>query len=277
MKKRFLTVLFALTAAVAVIFTTGNVTAYAVNDSGQYIFDGAELLTTEEFDSLNDYARQISEYYKCGVHIITTTDPNVNEYTIQQYAENTYLKYIDFGWGQDKDGFMLVLGMNDRSWWLLAYGPKGNYALTDYGKEEMSAQFLDDFRNNDWYGGFSDYLSFANYALDEAENGHPVDIYYSSQTADVGIEAYGIAAVIGILSAAVTCSFYKKQMQTAVTATRAEDYVETDEVDMQIRRDTFKFVNRTRTRVAQQSSSGGGSRGGTTINSRGFSGRGGKF
>lgn len=274
MKKNFLAKLFALVMVMILAVNYAGIKAFAINDYGQYIFDDAGMLTQDEFDSLNDYARQISEYYECGVHILTTSDETVDEYNIQQYSEDNYLRYIDFGWGEDKDGFMLVMSTYDRSYWLLAYGPWGNYALTDYGKDEMSNQFLDNFRNNDWYGGFNDYLSYANYVLDCARNGQPVDVYYDNVETNMGPEAYVIAAFIGIIAAAVTCSAYKKQMRTAVTATKAEEYVEVNEIDMRIRKDKFKFMNRSESRISTDKDS---NRGGTTVNSSGFSGKGGKY
>ncbi|MBQ3009341.1 MAG: TPM domain-containing protein [Oscillospiraceae bacterium] len=265
--------LFALTFTLLFAVNIFCVKAGAVNDYGQYIFDDANLLTEDEFNSLNSYAKEISEYYQCGVHILTTDDPAVNADTIRRYGEDTYLQYTDFGWGEDKDGFFLVLATYERDYVLLAYGPWGNYALTDYGKEQMSEEFLDDFRNNDWYGGFSDYLSYASYVLDCAINEQPVDIYYSEQHSDVGFEAYGIAAVIGVIAAFVTCSIYKGQMRTAVVATKAEEYVDIGNTEIRTRRDMFRYMTRTQTKVASENNN----RGGTSVNSRGFSGRQGKF
>ena len=276
MKKNFLAKLFALVMAITLAINFAEIKAFAINDYGQYIFDDAGMLTQDEFDSLNDYARQISEYYECGVHILTTSDETVDEYTIQQYSEDNYLRYIDFGWGEDKDGFMLVMSTYDRSYWLLAYGPWGNYALTDYGKDEMANQFLDNFRNDDWYGGFNDYLSYANYVLDCARNGQPVDVYYDNVETDMGPEAYVIAALIGIIAAAVTCSAYKKQMRTAVTATKADAYVVPGDIDMRVNKDIFRYETVDRTLI-NDSDDDNRSRGGTTVNSRGFSGKGGKY
>ena len=272
MKKNIIYKLFALILTAFFALNLGVINARAINDYGQYVFDDAGMLTMDEFESLNSYAKQISEYYECGVHIITTDDETVDEYTIQQYAEDTYLKYIDFGWGEDKDGIMLVMGTYDRSYWLLAYGPWGNYALTDYGKDEMANQFLDNFRNNDWYGGFNDYLSYANYVLDCASNGKPVDVYYDTAESDMGREAYVMAALIGLIAAAITCSSYKKQMRTAVTATKAEEYVDIGNIDFRKRSDVFKFMTKSETKIESDSN-----RGGTTVNSRGFSGKGGKY
>ncbi|MBQ3008302.1 MAG: TPM domain-containing protein [Oscillospiraceae bacterium] len=276
MKKNFLSKLFALTIAVLLAANFAGLKAFAVNDYGQYIFDDAGMLTAAEFESLNSYAKQISEYYECGVHILTTDSEEANEYNIQMFSEDEYLRYIDYGWGEDKDGFLLVLGTYDRSYWLLAYGPKGNYALTDYAKDEMANQFLDNFRNDDWAGGFNDYLSYANYVLDCASKGQPVDVYYDTVETDIGPEAYGVAAIIGMIIAAITCSSYKKQMRTAVTATKADAYVVPGDIDMRVNKDIFRYETVDRTLI-NDSDDNNRSRGGTTVNSRGFSGKGGKY
>ena len=277
MKKKFLSKLFTLALTFVLALNLAGINASAVNANNQYIFDDANLLTYDEYNVLNDYARQVSEYYGCAVHIFTTDDPSVNEYNIQTIAEEVYLRYSDFGWGYGKDGFMLMLSMAERDYCIIAYGDKGNYVLTDYGKDMMAEKILDNFRANDWYGGFSDYLSYARYVLEEAENGHVVDVYYYNESVDVGVEAYGFAAIIGLVFAFVVCFIYKNQMQTAVAAAHAKEYVVEDDIEMNIQQDVFKFTTTHRTRIQTNSGGGGGSRGGTTINSRGFSGRSGKF
>jgi len=274
MKKNFLSKLFALTIAVLLTANFAGLKTFAVNQHGQYIFDDAGMLTADEFESLNSYAKQISEYYECGVHILTTDSEEADEYNIQMFAEDEYLRYTDYGWGEDKDGFLLVLGTYDRSYWLLAYGPWGNYALTDYAKDEMANQFLDNFRNDDWAGGFNDYLSYANYVLDCAAQGQPVDVYYDREETDVGVEAYAFAAVIGLIAALITCSRYKKQMRTAVIATKADAYVDVGDINMRVRKDIFRYETEDRERIEEDNDK---NRGGTTVNSRGFSGKGGKY
>jgi len=274
MKKNFLSKLFALTIAVLLTANFAGLKTFAVNEHGQYIFDDAGMLTAEEFENLNSYAKQISEYYECGVHILTTDSEEADEYNIQMFAEDEYLRYTDYGWGEDKDGFLLVLGTYDRSYWLLAYGPWGNYALTDYAKDEMANQFLDNFRNDDWAGGFNDYLSYANYVLDCASQGQPVDVYYDREETDVGVEAYAFAAVIGLIAALITCSRYKKQMRTAVIATKADAYVDVGDINMRVRKDIFRYETEDRERIEEDNDK---NRGGTTVNSRGFSGKGGKY
>ena len=85
-----------------------------------------------------------------------------------------------------------------------------------------------------------------------------------------------MAAIIGMIIAAITCSSYKKQMRTAVTATKADAYVVPGDIDMRVNKDIFRYETVDRTLI-NDSDDNNRSRGGTTVNSRGFSGKGGKY
>ena len=206
------------------------------------------------------------------MHFVVTDDTSVNYDNIQQYSEDLYLSSDALGYGPGKDGVMLVLSIYDRCYWLLAYGEKGNYAFTDYAKDWMSEHFVDEFGDDDWYDGFKDYITDCDYILGEAAKGTPVDIYYNE---DIGVEAYGIALAIGLIVALIVCSVFRAQMKTAVTATRAASYLDRTNVAITNRHQLFRFSTVSRTKIETQSSSS--SRGGTTVNSRGFSGKGGRF
>ena len=211
-----------------------------------------------------------SEKYGCAVHFVVTDDPSVNYDNIQLYSEDMYLESPALGYGEGKDGVMLVLCTADRCYWLLAYGEKGNYAFTDYAKDWMSEHFVDEFGDDDWYGGFKDYITDCDYILGEAAKGTPVDI-----DNDIGVEAYGFALVAGLIIALIVCSVFKSQMKTANIATRATDYLDKANVDILFRNQLFRYSTVTRTKIETDNSSSSG--GGTTVNSRGFSGKGGKF
>lgn len=277
MKKRFLK-FAALIMAVAVAVGIFAVTVSA-DATRQYVYDGAYLLDDTQYYQLNDLAAAVSEEHGCAVHFVITDDVTVNLDNIQLYSEDLYLSSDAFGYGSGKDGVMLVLGIYDRCYWLLAYGDKGNYAFTDYAKDWMSDRFVAEFADDDWYEGFKVYIEDCDYVLTQAANGTPVDIYYSNGTADnMGAEAYGIAFVIGIVAALVICLIFRAQMRPAKLATRATEYIERQGVRITHRNQLFRYSTVTRTRIADDTHhSSGSSRGGTSINSRGFSGKGGRF
>ena len=260
----------ALSLVLAFIFSLFAVNAFAQTAVKQYVYDPVYLLNSAQYAELNALAAETSEKYGCGVHFVITDDPSVNLDNIQQYSEDLYLESAALGYGEGKDGVMLVLGTYDRCYWLLAYGEKGNYAFTDYAKDWMSGHFVAEFGDDDWYGGFKDYITDCEYVLGEAAKGTPVDV-----DEDIGAEAHGIALVIGLIAAFIVCAIFKSQMRTANIATRAENYLDRSAVDITSRNQLFRFSTVTRTKIESNSSSNSG--GGTTVNSRGFSGKGGRF
>jgi len=113
-----------------VVFLGGNTRAVALELASPYGYDRAGLLTPDQYEELNEMAARISEEYSCGVYFVLTDDPQVSADTIQEYAQEMYLQTDEMGYGQDKDGVLLVLGTYQRCYWLLAYGSVGNYAMT---------------------------------------------------------------------------------------------------------------------------------------------------
>ncbi|MBQ6895641.1 MAG: TPM domain-containing protein [Oscillospiraceae bacterium] len=270
MKKR----LFKISALVLILSLIFSFGVFA-EGTKQYVYDPVYLLTDSEYAELNTQAAEISEKYGCAVHFVITDDPSVNYDNIQVYSEDMYLESPALGYGDGKDGVMLVLGTYDRCYWLLAYGDKGNYAFTDYGKDWMSKHFVDKFGNDDWYGGFKVFIEDCDYILGEAEKGKPVDIYY--EETDVGVEGYGIALVAGIIIAFIVCGIFKSQMKTANIATNAKSYFNRSAVEITNRYNRLLHTTVTRTEISDDDNDGSSSRGGTTVNSRGFSGKGGRF
>ena len=61
---------------------------------------------------------------------------------------------------------MLALSMAERDFQMLAHGDTANAAFTDYGKYIMQDEFLDNFREDDWYGGFADYIAAQTLAVE---------------------------------------------------------------------------------------------------------------
>jgi len=271
MKKKTLKYLLS-TLVVLLLSSLFALPTFAEN-TNQYVYDPTYTLTDDEYYELNNKAYEISQQYECAVHFVITDDPTLNENNIQSYSEDLYLHSDSLGYGVDKDGFMLVVNVETRCYWLLAYGKFGNYALTDYGKEWLSERFVDNFSTNDWYGGMHDYLLGSEEALKQALNGKPIDIYEDVNTEDnQGLMNIIISAFAGIISSFFTVNGFKKEMQTAVKATQAHNYLDSKHANIIFRMDRFTHKTETRTKIETNNEGKG-----TTVNSKGFSGKGGKF
>ena len=135
------------------------------------VADGADLLTYDEWDTLNKRAEEISEKHQCDVAVVIIDEMSDDD-GAYDWAKYIYEEY-HFGYGSSKSGLLLFLSMADRDYALIAYG-YGNTAFTDHGKDVL----LDDFvlpllGNNNYYQAFGVYLNKADEYLTMARAGTP--------------------------------------------------------------------------------------------------------
>ncbi len=277
-KKVIVSLLFALCLLL-------GMTAAAYADAQiDYVSDYAGLLSDAQRRDLNDRAAEIADEYNFGVFVVVVNDYKsyVNG-SIADFSENVFHRY-GLGRGQKEEGVLLAMSMNDRDYDIYAHGDFGNYAFTDYGKDQLANSFLDDFRRNDWAGGFRDFIRTSGDMLEKARNGQPVDTWIPDQAETGPRMTLGkllVSLGVGCLTGGATVSGMKRQMKTAVRQSGAANYVAQGGVRLSNKRDDF--VNRSVTRqvIPRQTGSnrpGGGHFGGTTISgSHGGSHHSGKF
>ena len=235
-----------------------------------FVYDDAMLLTTTKAAELENMAAQTAAEYGCGIYIVTMYDYLPYGSTVRSAAENFFLTH-DLGLGSDDNGVLLLLSMAERDYALIAHGNIGNAAFTDYGKDILSEAFLDDFRYDDWAGGFYDYLSMGEDLLYAAAAGEPLDVQSEKRESGVGISLVMILLIPAII-AGIACGIMAATMKSARQKTNANDYRR--QMQLHDRRD--RFITRTVVRQKIESSSSSSS-GGTRVNAGGFSGKSGKF
>ena len=245
-----------------------------------YVSDVAGLMSVEQWQVLETEAERISEKYQCGVYLVVLDDYSSYRSGNEDYwtfSQNFYKSY-GLGLGEDKNGVLLIMSMADRDYSILAYGSNAHYAFTDYGKQVLENGFLDNFRRDDWYGGFRDYISGCEDLLARADAGQPLDVEYTDRTGTNKTINTMITVFVPILAAFSSCEVMKRKMKPVSRRATAEEYIVPGGVDLSVKRDIF--VNRTVTRTVirtENRDSGGSGGGGTTVNSGGFSGHSGKF
>lgn len=250
-----------------------------------YVYDEAGILTGSERDALESRAAEVSEAYDCAVYIVTVSDyRKYGSGTVRSVAESIF-EENGFGLGAEGSGVMLLLSMEDRDYALIAHG-YGNIAFTDYGKERLEEEFLDDFRRDDWYQGFADYISYSGAMLEQARSGEPLDVYPSGGG---GPHRGGLRGRLGVfgsilvivlvpaLIALIVCTILKRNMKSVKKAEKADFFAVPGSMQLRISEDRFTHITQTRVKVESDSDHHGGGGGGTSVNSRGFSGRSGKF
>ena len=233
MKKKpngFVSVLLALCLLLA------PMTVFAESNAQlNYVTDDAGILTDSQWEDLEQRAQQVSEEYQCGVYMITVDD--YTDYSTESVYTADYTIYHDYemGMGEDRDGIMILLSMEDRDYAMFVYGPKASEVFNAYGQEQLETYFLDNFRDDDWYGGFGDYIDACSNYLQLAEQGTPVSApegydsgdyedYEATPGENFGVSflmALGISCVISI----IICLLLLLKMHTVHQKTEANDYV----------------------------------------------------
>ena len=81
------------------------------------------------------YKRQRQQF-----DVAVVTADTLDGKTPMAYADDFY-DYNGYGFGESKDGVLLLVSMEDRDWWITTTG-YGITAITDAGREYMSERFL---------------------------------------------------------------------------------------------------------------------------------------
>lgn len=232
-----------------------------------YVTDAAGLLDENENMQLEKMAETVSKKYGVGVYIVTLEDYQ-DVYPNDVYKA-TYTIYHNFtmGEGPNRDGIMLLLSMNDRDWAMFCYGSRSEYAFNKYGQQELEKVFLDNFGENDWYGGFEDYIKECSVYLEKAAAGNPV----RASLLFPGLIVVGLS----LLAALVIVSVIWQKMVSVETKVTANAYVSEA---LQLTEQTDHFTHKTTSKRKIERNSGSSSGGSSHSESGGGgSGRSGKF
>lgn len=264
---------FSALAVAFLLLTCFAVSAMATNANLYYVTDTAGVFTESEKAELEQRAEAISEKYQVGVYIIVLEDfkkyANANQVwdATREIYDNENL-----GWGEDNAGAVMLLSMAERDYALDFYSSRAQKAFTEAGQDRLEDRVLGYFRNNNYYGGFKEYLNVCDEYLEAAAQGHPIGEGERSSADEK--DGIGFLAVLpGIIAAALTGVIMSSSMHTAKEQHDADVYAV--EGSLNIRRRSDMFLHRTVTRTPRESSSG--SSHGSSHSSGGHSGRSGKF
>ena len=224
MKKKFIALLLTLCMMAAL-------SAAALADGAQYVFDDYGLLTDDEWSTLEDKARALSEQYECGIYAIIVDDYSYyGSGSSEQVAERIYkdsgLGHIN---GDDTDGIVLLLSMDARDWALYAHGVTAESAFNKTAQSRLSESFLSDFGNDDWAGGVDSYITacgdFLQNLADYEANGGDLSDYEDYDEPGITVGVVIICALVSSLIALIVCLIMKGKMRSVRHGVEAGAYV----------------------------------------------------
>ena len=262
MKKRFFTLALALFFILSITLPVCAESRDGFNSPYARLQDDAALLSSDEYNEVLSRLDELCERQSFDVVIHTTEDMDGYS-SVVAYADD-YYDYNGYGYGEDRDGIILVVAMNTRDLYISTCG-FGITAFTDYGIDTLLDDVKGYFSDGDYYGGFCSFISEADEYITSAKNGSPYDIndgdyYYSSERSGFFNFTWLMASLImGLVCALIIVGTMKAQLKTVRPALAAGSYVRKDSIKVKSERDIYLYRNVSRTEIVRESSSGGSS------------------
>lgn len=255
--------------------------------AGDWVTDEAGLLTDQQISQLSQRAAALAQSSGVGVYIRTVDDYADDGFTDVETASYTLYHNDSLGVGDGRDGVLLLLSVSNRKYATFVYGGKAELLFPDSALQQLEDGFLDDFRNDDWYEGFCDYIDGCADILggDVSYTGGYHDYGYSTDyDADVApgfsapslLRNLGIALVISCVIALIVCLILKAKMRSVRRQTEARAYVTPEGLHLTRRDDVYTHTTTTRRKIERDNDqpSGGG---GSSFSGGGGHGRSGSF
>lgn len=240
----------------------------------EYAVDSAEVLTTEELESLKSKLAQISDENNIDVGVVTVD--YLDGKTAQEFA-NDLFEQNKFGKGENRDGILLLVATEDREWAMSTHG-SAKEAFNEEGLDFLSGEFLPYLAEDDYYSAFENFASNAGelsamYVLGDPygeeeyvdDESYPTDENIVEEEKGINNEVWiPLSIVIGCAISLVIMMMYKSQLKSVKSESRADDYL----MDMKLVKSQDIFLYRTVTRTMRPknennsndfSSGGGGS------------------
>lgn len=254
-------------------FSSLNTELSNYKSSKSYVVDIAELLSESEKTELETQLNMISTHQNFDVVVVTTN--TLEGKTAEEYADDFY-DYNNYGQGENKDGCLLLVSIEDRDWHISTKG-FGITALTDAGITYLSNQFLSDLSEGNYFNAFTIFGDKVDEFLTKAKTGSPYDINNIPQEPrHFSVKTVGIGLVFGVIVAFAVVGYYTSKLKSVRSKRESDEYLVQGSFVVTGAFDNFIRSDVVRTAKPEKSSSGGSS---THTSSSGSShgGGGGKF
>ncbi len=239
--------------------------------------DSAEVLTEDENSKLEASLEELSVRQNFDVVIVTIDSLESVDYTgMEEYADDLY-DYGQFGYGENRDGVLLLVSTGDRKWYISTCG-YGITAFTDVGIQYLGGQMTPDMSDGDYAAAFRTFIRWTDAYVTAAREGHPYDVDNMPKE-PFSIVYLGVALVIGLVTALIVTSIMKSQLKSVAPQRDATNYVRQGSMKLTNQRDLFLYHEVHRTERPKESSSGdsGGSSTHTSSSGSNHGGGGGSF
>lgn len=222
-------------------------TEAAMPENEQFLYDEADLLTDSEEVTLVEKLKDVSR--ACNAQLVVVTIASMDGGDIDSYVDYLY-DSMDFGYGENHDGVLLLVCMDPREYRILSNG----YAGTAIGPDQIDTlcDFMETYLPNGHYT--SAFHSFAD------QSGEFLEYYQMGSPFKAG-KSLAISLIIGIIAGLIVVFVLKGQLKSVRKQDQAHRYVKPDSMTVNIQYDIFLYRTVTRTKKqkrVESTSSGSG-------------------
>lgn len=228
------------------------------------LVDDADLLSESEESTLLEQLDTVSEARQLDVVVVTKQ--SLDGKTSTEYADDFY-DYNGYGFGEERDGILLLIGMEDRDWAITTTG-KGIPIFTDAGQEYMTDKFVPYMSDGDFAKAFMTYADLCDQFIEQYDtNGAAYDVGNLPKSPfNVPLALFGSVGgglVVGLIAATVM----KSELKSVRAQAAAGAYTKPGSLHITDRNDLYLYNTVTRTRKPEPSSSSSGGGGGSSHHS----------
>ncbi len=241
------------------LFILTLVPTLSISANETRIYDGDDLISSEIEQELEEQLAYIYETYQLDVYIVTTF--SLEGEAASTYAENMYY-YYDFGYGNNKDGLLLLLSLEYRDWAITTEG-FGDVAYNNYALDQFEENILHYFSDGEYEKGFSEYVDMVEAYAKQARTGDEYDYSNQYRGTMYYVIGFGIVMLVGIFAAVGYVVYLFTQMNNVVAQKEAKAYIDKDSFLLHDKSDQFLYSTVTKViRPKSNSSGSSGSSGG---------------
>lgn len=209
------------------------------------VFDNADLLSDEEELALTEKLSGISGNY--NAQIVVCTIESMDGGDIDEFLEYIY-DYMEFGYGENHDGVLLLVCMDPREYRILSNGFAG-VAIDSGDIDSIGDVIVSDLSDGNYAAAFDAFADQCDYYLDGHINGFPFNFGKNLL----------ICLIIGIVAGVVVAFVLKGQLKTVRKQNQANVYVKPGSMQVTVRNDFFLYREVSKSKKESSSSSGSGS------------------
>lgn len=273
MKKKISIILFAIILCLAAVVPVFAESKDGFVSEHYCVIDEAGLLSDDEREALENKIDEIR--YRQNVDITILTVDSLDGLSPQEYGDLFY-ESADLGYGENWDGVLLLVSMEDNDWYITTCG-YGITIFTDAGIDYIGDEIVPYMSDGDFAGAFDAFAELCDDFITQASSGESYD-YSNLPKEPLSLVWIPVSIVIGFILSLIVVGGMKSKLKSVRFQAAARNYMKKDSLKITESRDMFLYHTVVKTPKADNnSSSNGGSSTHTSSSGRSFGGGGGKF